>query len=216
MTYKRGTNQFRRKPKVTVNGYIGAWCVLATLTLTTLHYTAIGASLGYKAGEAWAKDTFILTVEAPTKLISPLANSQVYAEEKPVFTDVRVEKVYTFLQSKHSPLAQYADLIVSEADKNDIPWTLVPAISGKESSFGVAIKPGSHNGWGIMAWDKAGTRFIRSFSSWEEAIKFESELLARDYRANMYRGIQAKYCPDFECSNTWVANVTGFSEEINK
>lgn len=142
---------------------------------------------------------------------------KVYAaveEREHTFSDPRAEKVYKFLKEYNSPLAPYAELIVSEADANGIPYTLVPAIAGKESTFGRHIQEGSFNAWGVMAWDKAGNRSIRVFSSWQDGIAFEAKLLGDNYMTDMVGGIQTRYCPSFECSNTWTNDVTGFAEEM--
>lgn len=136
--------------------------------------------------------------------------------EAPESKDKRISQLYNYLLSKNSPLASHAEYIVQEADRNDIPWTLTTSISGKESSFGKNIKSDSHNAWGIMAWDKEGKRFVRSFDSWEDSIKFESELLGNQFRKDINKGIQARYCPSFECSTTWVTDVTRFAEEIKQ
>lgn len=154
---------------------------------------------------------------SPTVTITPSISPSVIPTNHPVKpTSSRVDKIKSYLEAKNSPLSNYAELIVKESDKNDIPWTLIVAISGKESSFGKSIKPNSHNAWGIMSWDAEGKRSIRSFSSWEESIIFEAKLLGDNYRDNMYKGIQENYCPVEECSLTWTKDVTGFSEEINQ
>lgn len=128
----------------------------------------------------------------------------------------RAKKLQDFLVSKSSPLAPYAEYIVEQSDKNDIPWTLSVSISGKESSFGKAIRPGSNNAWGFMTWSKSGERSIKMFPSWEAGITAHIELLGNHYKKDMNAGIQKRYCPSFECSETWVSDVTKFSEEIKE
>ena len=161
----------------------------------------------------FAKQLFRLTAEAPTH--------KVYAKEiekpiAPTSKDVRVQKVHTYLVSKNSPLANHSEYIVEQADKNDIPWTLIVAISGKESSFGKAIQENSNNAWGIMSWDSAGKSSIRMFNAWEDSIQFEAELLGKSFKKDMIAGIQRRYCPSFECSTTWTDDIAGFSEAVNK
>lgn len=158
------------------------------------------------------------------KLISPIPDPTVMPSvsptpEKPTIEDIkedRIKKTYSFLSENKSPLADHAELIVTLADKHDIPWTLITAIAGKESSFGKNIKANSFNAWGIMAWDKNGVRYIRSFDSWESGIEYATKLISENYRHNMNKAIQVKYCPSFECSDTWVNDVTGFQEAINE
>lgn len=135
-------------------------------------------------------------------------------KQEPDFKDARARNVYKSLARYNSPLADYADFIVQMADKNAIDYTIVAAISGKESSFGKAIEPDSFNAWGYMSWDAAGKRHLRHFSSWKDGIEAESKLISEGYRLNSNRAIGAKYCPKAECSETWAEDVTTFAEQI--
>lgn len=159
---------------------------------------------------------FIVAIDAKASVEPRLITPFIEEITPTPATDARILKVDLFLKKNNSPLAGYGEYIVGQADKYDIPWTLIVAISGKESSFGTAIKPNSYNAWGVMAWTPQGKRFIRSFKSWTEGIEFETKLLADNYRTNMNKGIQEKYCPTEECSSTWVTNVTQFQEDINQ
>src|SRR5438105_4827656 len=47
--------------------------------------------------------------------------------------DSRVEALRRFLEQRNSPLTPDAQAFVEEADKNNIDWKLVTAISGVES-----------------------------------------------------------------------------------
>lgn len=202
--YAKGSNQYQKRKKVEVSHTRPAIALMALAGFSGLIIHSIpndDKSL-----------TVARTAEAVETAAQPQAEIQVVYKER---MDQRGEKLGLFLKENNSPLTPYADHIVKEADRLDIPWTLVAAISGKESTFGKHIKPGSHNAWGIMAWDSNKKRYIRSFNSWEEGITFVSELLAKHYRENMNRGIQEKYCPSFECSTTWVDDVTSFQKEIN-
>jgi len=50
--------------------------------------------------------------------------------------DERVPLLRGYLQAKDSSLASYAAEMVVAADKYQFDWRLLPAIAGKESSFG--------------------------------------------------------------------------------
>lgn len=131
--------------------------------------------------------------------------------------DERVEMLRDYLISKSSPFANHAQLIVDEADKYDTGWTQIVAIAGKESSFGRHIAPGSFNAWGIMRFDIVNgqrVRSIRHFKSWEEGIKYATQLLGESYKWNQNKAIQQKYCPDFECASNWTDTVTQTTREI--
>lgn len=127
------------------------------------------------------------------------------------FKDQRARKLYTFLVGRNSPLADHADFFVEMADKYALPYNLSVAIACKESSCGKNLA-NDYNAWGITS-GKAHPRF-RAFSSWQEGIEAHAALLSGGYRLSMVSGMQEKYCPSFECSNTWSEDVTDFSEQI--
>lgn len=81
-----GSNQYKTKKRYTVNGMIGAWVLILILSLAVGHYTVIGINAGINATKDWAKQTFIVIADAPTKLISPLAQGPdtAYASESAV------------------------------------------------------------------------------------------------------------------------------------
>lgn len=93
--------------------------------------------------------------------------------------DARVEILTEFFAQYRSPLVPYAANFVEAADKNRLPWTLLPAICGKESGFGKTIPFGSFNcfGWGVYTGQKSGV----SFASWEDSIEKVAQAVRRDY-----------------------------------
>lgn len=93
--------------------------------------------------------------------------------------DGRSEQLKNFLTSYNSPLTSYADTFVAVADRYQLPWTLLPAIAGKESGFGKIIPYGSYNawGWGIHTGQTTGI----SFSSWEEGMEKVGKGIRSDY-----------------------------------
>ena len=227
MLYKTANNQYKKITRRAVRGtnqyqvrYSRYQVRKAESQIKSLFTVLVIAGLlGYSAHV-----TIIRTLESRIQLVSPLPKA-VQADTKGVnvspvptripATDPRITKLKTYLVEKNSPLAGHSALIIQEADAHDIPWTLITSIAGKESGFGKNIKPGSFNAWGIMTWNSEGVRSIRTFSSWEESIRYTSALISNNYRVNMNSAIQAKYCPSFECSNTWVSTVTQFQKEIN-
>ena len=136
-------------------------------------------------------------------------NKKTNTEIKIQFEDKRINRLYTFLESKQSPLVSHAGYIIKESDEKGIDWTLMVAIAGKESEYGKYMPNGSHNAWGIGG--KSGFYY---FSSWEEGISYEAQLLSNHYRYDANKGIQKKYCPTEECSPTWAQDVSSFSQEI--
>ena len=83
--------------------------------------------------------------------------------------DIRAVKLGKFFEAYHCPKPYYIDEYISSADKYNIPYTLLPAISIQESTCG------QHqlysNWWGY--WSDT-----RGFQSVQEGIGFISEQLA--------------------------------------
>lgn len=121
--------------------------------------------------------------------------------------DERVVVLKTYLEKRGSPLSAYAPDFVASADRYDIDWRLVPAITGVESSFGKRIPYNSYNAYG---WANGKYRF----SSWEESIEIVSKTLREKYidkGAKNLNQIGRRYAPP---SKTWASKVEFFMKEI--
>jgi hypothetical protein len=125
--------------------------------------------------------------------------------------DPRIHVLQKFLAERNSPLADYADTFVAEADKNNIDWKLLPAISGVESTFGLAIPANSYNGWGFGIY---GTN-TRYFASWKDAIVTISKALREDYMNKW--GATDVYAIGriYAASPTWASRVVNFMDQID-
>ncbi len=150
------------------------------------------------------------TVDATYENISA-SSAGLVQTPKPMEQDNRAKILQAFLTSYNSPLAEYAQDFVQEADKNKLDWKLVAAISGVESGFGNAIPPYSYNGWG---WGIFGNNVYR-FTSWQEAIQVISKGLRENYinklnSDNIY-AIGSIYASDPE----WAGKVTSFMKKID-
>lgn len=147
-------------------------------------------------------------------------NNEVFAEEKISVTsamlivekdflkDERTEKLEIFLKSYNSPMSNHAKIFIEEADKNEIDWKLLPAISGIESSFGRKIPFSSYNPFG---WANGTYRF----RDWEEAISLVSGELKKKYvdrGATTVDKIAAIYCPRNYI--VWRSVVSQYMKEI--
>ncbi|MCX7928240.1 MAG: hypothetical protein N2558_00955 [Patescibacteria group bacterium] len=123
--------------------------------------------------------------------------------------DTRVIKLRNFLTKHNSPLAPYAEIFVKSADKHNIDWRLVPAITGVESSFGKRIPPKSYNAYG---WANGKHKF----ESWESSIEHVTKTLREKYYekgATTIEKIGRKYAPP---SSTWSKNVRFFMNQIDQ
>ena len=128
---------------------------------------------------------FLLT----TFFLSALS-TKIYAEEKaagPSATfahimtqqreDHRVKSIKGYLEKNNSPLAPYADIFVAQADINSIPWDLLVAMSGTESTFGQQVPVNCNNAWGFGIY---GDQTL-CFNSYPEAIATISKAIRSQY-----------------------------------
>lgn len=132
--------------------------------------------------------------------------------------DERVTILEQFLDKQNSPLATQAATMIEAADTYKLDWKLLPAIAGKESSFGKNIpldsKNGqsSHNAWG---WGVYGDK-APSFSSWEEAIMTVAKGLRDEYYNKGYitpEIIMKKFTP--RSDGSWGRGVKAIMEQVS-
>ncbi|MBN1374160.1 glucosaminidase domain-containing protein [Candidatus Dojkabacteria bacterium] len=107
--------------------------------------------------------------------------------------DPRVRAIEMLLTQYGSPVAEYAEVFVQEADKNGNDWRLAVSIMGVESGFGKVIPVNSYNGWG---WKGGPNGAYSIFSSWNESISHITERLATGYGKKITPlMMEAIYCP---------------------
>ena len=139
-----------------------------------------------------------------------LNKSSVLVEKTTRHNDKRVAVLEGYLAKFSSPLVEHAGAFVQAADRHELDWRLIPAISGAESTFGKRVSFDSHNPFGY-----ADGYF--SFESWETAIDVEAELLANKYRdgwgLKTPEEIMPIYAPP---SKTWAKNVRFFMNDISR
>jgi len=131
---------------------------------------------------------------------------------KQIGLDSRVKILTNFLKQYDSPLTPYAADFVQMADKYNLDWKLVAAISGVESTFGKEIPPDSYNAWG---WGVYGDNVTR-FNSWDEGIDTISQGLRERYMdewggKDIY-GIGANYAS----SKAWAGHVEFYMDKIQE
>jgi hypothetical protein len=159
--------------------------------------------------------SFILFGNIPNVYAQELAAGSSAALLKPATqeaTDSRVRILREYLEKYNSPLVPYAGTFVEKADKYNLDWKLVAAISGVESTFGREIPYESFNGWG---WGIYGDNMIR-FSSWTQGIETISEGLRNKY-INKWGAKDVYEIGKFYASSpTWAQRVEYFMNEIEK
>ncbi|MFH0937547.1 MAG: hypothetical protein V1808_04630 [Candidatus Daviesbacteria bacterium] len=124
--------------------------------------------------------------------------------------DQRAQILQAYLSKYNSPLQYQSQDFVDAADKYNLDWRLVAAISGVESTFGKHI-PGGYNAWG---WGVYGTQAIY-FKSWTEGIFTVSEGLRKNY---LNKGLTNPYDINriYAASPTWGSHVSFFLADMEK
>ncbi|MBI5614027.1 hypothetical protein HY947_03835 [Candidatus Gottesmanbacteria bacterium] len=126
--------------------------------------------------------------------------------------DERIKTLKRVLEYYDSPLESYAEHFVVEADRYELDWRLVAAISGAESAFGKHIPYGSYNawGWGIPTGAQSGI----AFADWKKGISTVSSGLRKNY---YNRGAQTvdDVGRIYAASKAWPSHVKFFLAQIN-
>jgi hypothetical protein len=162
------------------------------------------------------KISLFLTFLTIFLLAKPVLAENVVAEQsaqikkinKEEYFDYRVVILRKYLESHNSPLSESSEHFVYWADKYELDWRMVPAISGVESTFGKNIPANSYNAYG---WANGNY----SFESWEDSIEVVSKTLREKYYnrgATTINQIARRYAPP---SSTWAWKVTYFMEKID-
>ena len=124
--------------------------------------------------------------------------------------DNRVSVLKQYLENHNSPMVDNAEDFVIQADINHIPWDLVAAIAGTESTFGQHEPSNCYNGWGYGIYGDN----VLCFNSYTEAIKTISRALRDTYidkfGARDVYGI-GKY---YASSPTWGMHTDYFMKDI--
>jgi hypothetical protein len=117
------------------------------------------------------------SIYASTPLRLGSSTYKIYAQ------DARSQKINMVFRKFNCPLEGLGEIFVYEADKHDIPWWLVAAVSFQESSCGKKTpEPNgieSYNAWG---WAVYGDN-VQSFDNWARGIETVSEYMSKKFYA---------------------------------
>ncbi len=94
--------------------------------------------------------------------------------EEPKISSIRVQKLKSFLNKYNSDLVSHSQYIIDKADEYQIPWSMVVAISGVESTFCQSIPSHSYNCWG---WNNGASKF----NDYHHAIDTVSKTIRKSY-----------------------------------
>lgn len=150
-------------------------------------------------------------------LSSDIGSSTLISKTKFFTIDARIVALNKFLIDYHSPMAQYAQTFIDEADKYGLDWRLVASISGVESAFGNLIPAGTHNGWGWRGINKNSAGWS-VFATWNDGIKEVTRGLAQGYGTSLTPfEIEPAYCPPCAegSAHAWANGVTRFMNELD-
>lgn len=127
--------------------------------------------------------------------------------------DLRIQALKSFFEKYNSPLKDFAETFVITADKYNIDYKLLPAISCMESTCAKKMIPNSYNpfGWGIF-----GNNYI-TFKSYDHAILTVGEGLHNGYFSKGLDTIE-KIAPVYTPPNSykWMSGVNFFINDITK
>ncbi len=147
----------------------------------------------------------------PVRIFASLPGAYPSQSIKLTEADARIPIIHSYLLKFGSPLAPYAEKIVSEADKVGIDFRLLTAIARQESNLCKYAPDNTYNcwGWGIH---KAGTL---GFESYTEAIEVVSLGLKQKYIAQGLvtpEEIMSKYTPS--SNGSWAYGVQSFLDDL--
>jgi hypothetical protein len=131
--------------------------------------------------------------------------------------DARALLLTDFLSSHESPMTQFANVLVAEADKNAIDFRIVTAIAMCESNLGKRIPSSdSYNAWGIAVY--TGQQNGATFTSWPSAIAWVSKYVRERYYdrgITELEDIGAIWAPpSVENGHSWANCVREFKSSI--
>jgi hypothetical protein len=131
--------------------------------------------------------------------------------------DSRVLLVESFLRGHKSPMAPYAENIVSEADRFGVDFRLLPAIAMCESGAGKRMpKKDEFNAFGIAVY--TGQLHGKAFDSWPHVISWVSQYVKERYYDRGYTDlydIGAIWAPpSVENGYSWTNCVQSFQNAI--
>ena len=124
----------------------------------------------------------------------------------------RREVLKAFLEKYNSPMIDSVDTFISVADKYNLDYRLLPAISCMESTCGNRILPNSYNAWG---WGIYGNNAIY-FKSFDEGIETVGKGI---YEGYVKKGLDtpAKMAPIYTPPRPghWLNGVSHFISQMD-
>lgn len=151
-----------------------------------------------------AKNMLIATLIA-TILVLTTANTSYASELTPEFKQLKLKTVLT---NYNSPLVGLEKVLINTAEKYNLDWTLLAAITGNESAFAKRMPYQCNNpfGWGIYGDNKL------CFESLEKSIIEVGKGLGTKYNITSLESIAYTYNPGN--TNKWLSATKFFIRKI--
>ena len=149
------------------------------------------------------------------KLYTAIPEDGIHEEAQITSKDGRHIIISNFFKKYASPLSSYGQNFVTIADKYQLDFRLLPAISMQESNGGKKIVRNSFNPFGYGIYDNLVVRF----KGWEEGIEKVAKTLREDYLnqgLTTPKKIMTKYTPPaLSKGGNWAKGVSVFMEELH-
>lgn len=138
---------------------------------------------------------------------SPAQNGQVISKR----LDRQAQILQAYLAKFDSPMQYHAQDFIDAAKVYNLPWNMLPAIAGVESSFGKQI-PGGYNAYGWGAYDAYHAVY---FDSWPDGIYTVAKGLRENY---LNKGLNDPFSINkiYAASHFWGNHVSYFMNDLEK
>lgn len=132
--------------------------------------------------------------------------------------DKRAAALTIFLRNYNSPMADYAEVFVAEADRYGFDWRLSPAITMVETGGGRVTPPNqageiTYNAWG---WREGGD--WKKFAGWDDGIRYVAHRFANGYGLAGLNpnAMEPIYCPPCHegSPGRWAEGVIKYMNQI--
>lgn len=191
---KRSSSGAKPEPMSTLKTSFVKSFVVVPMILTSVSVNSLTASV----------TQYLSTQQNDQSSVTVSAEEQAIQQER----ELKAAKIDTYFRTKHLPiLVGHGMTFVVEAEKQDIPYNLLPAIAMAESTGCVHIIPGTNNCYG---WDNGKTKF----ASIDAGIAIISQHLggnypttARYYENKSVAGILKMYNPP-QVAPEYIGTVT--------
>lgn len=148
------------------------------------------------------------------KIYTAVPESGIVTEDAIEPADARAKIVENFFASHKAPLSAYSEAFIKVADKYNLDYRLLPAISMQESNGGKRMIISSNNPFGYGIYGD----LVLKFPSFEDAIERVGRALREDYLDKGLTNpasIMTKYTPpSLAKGGTWAIGVSSFMEEL--